>query len=37
MPDPFDEHADGRIRRLLLKGNPLAGEMRDVSLVLKEQ
>lgn len=36
LPSIGHEHADGRIRRLLLKGNPLAGEMRDVSLVLKE-
>ena len=36
LPSIGHEHADGKIRRLLLKGNPLAGEMRDVSLVMKE-
>ena len=36
LPSIGHEHADGKIRRVLLKGNPLDGEMRDVSLVMRE-
>jgi len=36
IPSLGHEHADGRIRRVLLKGNPPAGEMREISMALKE-
>ena len=36
LPSIGHKHADGKIRRVLLKGTPLAEEMSQVSLVMKE-
>ena len=36
IPSLGHEHADGKIRRVILKGNPPAGEVREISMALKE-